>query len=360
MKKQLLAVLFSLIAIMFVITGCGEDTTESNDTESNTGTNGAENGNTEEDAEAPVNIGVVFATGGLGDQSFNDNAYEGIERAKAELGVTYDYVEPNEIAEFETYHREYAKTGEYDLIVGIGFDQVDAISIVSEEFPEQKFLLIDSVLEADNVASAVFKAEEGAFLAGSIAAQQSESGTIGIVGGMDIPLINAFAAGYEAGAKFVKPDTEVLVNYVGAWNDPTIGKEMATSMYDSGADVVYAAAGGSGLGVFTAADEQGFMAIGADMEPSQGPDYLVATTVKKIDNVIFDQVSALIDGEWTAEVLNLGVKEEAVGYMVEGSNIETPQEYIDVAEDLKQQIIDGEIVVPTELDAVETFLTEHQ
>ncbi|HZG56621.1 BMP family ABC transporter substrate-binding protein [Paenibacillus sp.] len=342
MMKKWMTLGASLVLVTSVLAACGGAKTD------------------ESGGEAKANIAVVFATGGLGDKSFNDNGYAGIERAKSELGITYDYVEPQEVSEFETHHREFAKTNEYDLIVGIGFDQVDAIGKVSGEFPDQKFVLIDSVVEAPNVASAVTKDNEGAFLAGALAAKKSESKKIGIVGGMDIPLINAFVAGYTAGAKYAEPSTEVLVNYVGAWNDPNLGKEMAVSMYDGGADIVYAAAGGSGLGVFTAAEEKGKLAIGADMVPSQMPDILVTTTVKRIDNIIFDNVKAIVDGTWTAGVQSLGVADEAVGYSVEGSNIETAKEIIDYVEDLKAKIVSGELAVPADLASVDAFLASNK
>lgn len=311
-------------------------------------------------AASDVKVAIVFATGGLGDKSFNDNGYAGAERAKSELGIEYDYVEPTDIAEYEGYHRDFAKDGEYDLIVGIGFDQVDAISKAADEFPDQKFLIIDSTVDKPNVASAVFKDQEGAFLAGAVSAQKSESKTIGIVGGMDIPLINAFVAGFKSGAQYIDPNVEVLVNYVGSWNDSNTAKEMAISMYDGGADIVYGAAGASGLGVYNAAKEKGKWAVGADMIPSQDPDALYLTTVKRVDNVVFNQIQAIIDGSWQAGIQSLGVKEEAVGYSVEGATIETPQEFIDKAEELKAKIASGELVVPAALEEVDPFLANNK
>lgn len=367
MKKSL-AVLATLVMMISLLLACGGGNNENNGGAANNGGNtggntagdnaGSENA---EGGETPANIAVVFATGGLGDKSFNDNGYAGIERAKSELGITYDYVEPQEISEFETHHREFARAEEYDLIVGIGFDQVDAIGKVASEFPDQKFLIIDSVVEnAPNVASAIFKSNEAAFLAGAVSANQSETKKIGFLGGMDIPLINEFLAGYQAGAKYIDDSVEVLVNYVGNWGDPNTGKEMTISMYDNGADIVYAAAGGSGLGVFTAAGEKGKMSIGADMTPSQMPDVMYLGTLKRIDNVIFDNVKSVIDGNWEGGLYNLGLAEDAVGYSVEGSNIETPQEYIDKAEELKTKIVSGELEIPNTLDAVDAWLAENK
>jgi len=361
MKKKVLTLAASLVLLSSLLAACGGASEEPSGTgaAAETGSSGGGDAAAAE-GEAPANIAVVFATGGLGDKSFNDNGYAGIERAKSELGITYDYVEPQEVSEFETHHREFAKATEYDLIVGIGFDQVDAIGKVAAEFPDQKFLLIDSVVDAPNVASATTKDNEGAFLAGAVAAKKSESKKIGIVGGMDIPLINAFVAGYTAGAKYTDPSMEVMVNYVGAWNDPNLGKEMAVSMYDGGADIVYAAAGGSGLGVFTAAEEKGKLAIGADMVPSQMPDILVTTSVKRIDNIVFDNVKAIVDGTWKAGIQTLGVAEEAVGYSVEGTNIDVPQDVVDYAEGLKAKIVGGELAVPADLASVDAFLADNK
>src|SRR5690606_11867155 len=284
--------------------------------------------------EVPAKIAIVFATGGLGDRNFNDNAHAGMLRAEQELGIEFDYVEPQEIADFETFHRSYASSGEYDLIIGISYDQLDAITNVSAEFPDQKFLLIDEPFTngAPNVASATFKAHESSFLAGAIAAQQSETKKIGFLGGANIPLINAFLAGYTAGAKYVDPSVEVISNYTEDWANPNLGKEMTVAMYESGADIVYAAAGGSGNGVFTAAKEQGKWSVGADMTPAAEPDNMIVGTLKRIDNTIFNNIQAIIDGTWEAGPMDLGLADEAVGYSVEGGDIEIPQEYIDVAE----------------------------
>lgn len=347
MRRKWLSVFLSFTLIASLLIACGS--------KENDGTSNANDTNA--DKEAAANIAVVFATGGLGDKSFNDTGYAGIQRAEKELGITYTYVEPEEVSEFETNHREFARKQEYDLIIGIGFDQVNAISTVASEFPDQKFLLIDSVVEdVPNVASAIFKSNESAFIAGAVSAKMSETKKIGILGGMDIPLINEFAAGYKAGALYVDPSMEVMINYVGHWSDPTLGKEMTISMYDSGADIVYAAAGASGLGVFNAAREKNQLSIGADMTPDLEADVMYLGTLKRVDNVIFDNIKSVIDGNWSGGTQVLGLAEDAVGYSVEGSEIDTPQEYIDLAEELKEKVINGEIEVPATLDAVEAFI----
>lgn len=313
------------------------------------------------DAKSDIKVALVLGLGGLGDKAFNDNGYAGVEKAKKELGIQFDYVEPKEISEFETDHREYAKTGEYDLIIGLGFDQADAIKKVASEFPNQKFLLIDGTVDAPNVTSVTFKDYEKAFLIGAFAAQETKTNKLGIVGGMDIPLINAFAAGYKAGAKYINKDVDVMINYVGAWNDPNTAKEMAISMYDKDADIVYAAAGASGLGVFSAAKEKDKYAIGADVnQNSIDPDHIILSSVRRLDNIIFDQIKSIKDGSFKSGTLNLGLKDNAVSYTADGSNIKMPQEYIDKVEELKKKVSDGEIKVPDKLEDVDSFLSSNK
>lgn len=358
-RKPIYAVISLITALVFLLAACGGGNSQ-NKANPNNGANGAADEQTQNEGagEPTAKVAIVFATGGLGDRNFNDVAYAGIKRAEAELGIEFDFVEPQAIAEFETFHRDFASSGDYDLIIGISFDQLDAITNVSAEFPDQKFFLLDTAFTGDapNVASAVFKAQESSFLAGAIAAKQSQTKKIGFIGGTDNELINEFLSGYMAGAKYIDPSVEVLYNYTNAWDNPNLGKEMTVSMYESGADIVYAAAGGSGNGVFTAAKEQGKWSIGADMTPAQEPDNMIIGTLKHIDNAIFDNIKAVIDGTWEPGLMSLGLEDGGVGYTVEGSEIEIPQEYLDLAEELKEKIISGEIEVPRTLAEVDAFL----
>ena len=179
---------------------------------------------------------IVFATGGLGDQSFNDSAFAGVQEAEARFGVRFTWAEPTAVAEYEALLTRFAQRGNYDLIISIGFDQADAVSAVAARFPQQRFAIVDAVAEGDNVASYVYREAERGFLLGAIAGlmtQQTgdpkvnEANIIGVVGGMDIPLINASIAGYMAGAKYVNPAADVRYSYVGDWADPARGKELA-------------------------------------------------------------------------------------------------------------------------------------
>ncbi|HCD41276.1 MAG TPA: BMP family ABC transporter substrate-binding protein, partial [Firmicutes bacterium] len=203
-------------------------------------------------------IAIVFATGGLGDKSFNDSAYEGMLRAEKELGIEFDQAEPQAVAEYESLLMRFAQTRRYDLIISIGFDQADALQVVSGRFPDQKFAIVDTAVDAPNVASYVYREAERGFVVGAVAGLMTKRAEdprivpdkqiIGVIGGMDIPLIRANVAGYIAGAKFANPEVEVKYSYVGDWADPAKCKEMANAMLDEGVDVIWLAAGRSGLG----------------------------------------------------------------------------------------------------------------
>ncbi|MFW6071785.1 MAG: BMP family lipoprotein, partial [Candidatus Bipolaricaulota bacterium] len=251
----------------------------------------------EEVRAAEGRIAVVYATGGLGDKSFNDAAHEGILRAEEELGIEFDQAEPSAVAEYETYLNRFASVRSYDLIISIGFDQADALSTVAEQYPNQKFALVDAVVEEPNVASFVYSEKERGYLMGIAAAMMTTrtedpkinpEKKIGVIGGMKIPLINENIAGYIAGAKSVDPEMEVRHSYVGSWSDPSKGKEMTTSMIENDVDVIWGAAGRSGLGVINAAKENDVYAIGADSDQGYfAPEHVLTNGIKFVDNTVF-------------------------------------------------------------------------
>ena len=304
-------------------------------------------------------VAIVLGVGGLGDESFNDSMYDGCQLAMAEdPSITVQVIEPTEVAEFEGHYMELARTGEYDLIIGSGFDGVEAVTKVSGQFPEQQFMFVDGDCgDLPNVASFTFLDQEKAFLLGYMAAQKSETGKIGVVGGMDIPSINMFVAGFEAGAAYAGNGTTVERKYVGAWNDTSTGKELALALYDGGCDIVYQAAGGSGLGVFAAAEEKNLLAIGSDTNQCLiDPDHVFVSGIRTLNYIIRDGILAGRDGTLEPGSHSVGLKENGVSYTCEGSNIEVAQEILDSVETVKQQIIDGEITVPSTLEEVPTFI----
>ena len=267
---------------------------------------------------------VVYDMGGKFDKSFNEAAYTGAERFKKETGIAYRDFEVTAEAQREQALRNMARRGS-QIVVGIGFSQASGMEKVAKEFPAVKFAIVDAVVDLPNVESIVFKEHEGSFLVGMAAAIASKTGKVGFVGGMDIPLIRRFALGYEEGAKYVNPKIEIFQNMTGttpaAWNDPTRGGELARSQFDRGADVVYAAAGATGLGVLQAAKDKGRLAIGVDSNQNHlHPGSILTSMVKRVDLAVYETFKAAKDGTFKAGVRVLGVAEGGVGYSLDQDN----------------------------------------
>jgi basic membrane protein A len=240
-------------------------------------------------------IGIILGTGGLGDKSFNDIAYAGAVRARDELGIVFDYAEPKAISEYEGLQTNFAKTGEYALVVCIGFDQADALNKTATAYPNQNFAIVDMVVDLPNIASLVFRANEGSFLTGVLAGMMTQTKKVGFVGGMDIPLIRDFFVGYEAGAQWANPSVTVLDPvFVGGWGDPTKGKELAISLIDLGADSVFAAAGKSGLGVLEGVHDNGKMGFGVDACQDYLYPEIKASATKRVDVAVYEMIKAAV------------------------------------------------------------------
>jgi basic membrane protein A len=262
---------------------------------------------------------VIYDMGGKFDKSFNEAAYNGAERWKKEGGKPYlDFEIANE-AQREQAMRRMADKGA-NPIIAIGFSQGSTVEKVSKDFPKLQFAIIDSVVKAPNVESIVFKEQEGSFLVGMMAALASKTGKVGFIGGMDIPLIRRFACGYEQGAKFANPKAEVTSNMTGttpaAWNDPTRGAELAKAQFAKGVDVVFAAAGGTGIGVYQAAKDGGKYAIGVDSNQNHlQPGTMLTSMVKRVDTAVYNAAKKVTPG-----VTVLGLKEGGVDYALDKHN----------------------------------------
>jgi basic membrane protein A len=241
-------------------------------------------------------------------------------------------------------------------IIGVGFSQASSIEKISKEFPKLSFVIIDSVVKQPNVESIVFKEHEGSFLVGMMAALASKTGKVGFVGGMDIPLIRKFACGYVQGVKYVNPQDEVFQNMTGttgeAWNDPTKGGELARSQFDRGADVVYAAAGGTGLGVYQAAKDAGKLAIGVDSNQNYlHPGTMLTSMLKRVDLATYNAFKTAQDGTWKAGLQVLGLAEDGVGWALDDNN--KPLVTADMqakVEAAKKDIVGGTIKVHDYMD----------
>ncbi len=319
---------------------------------------------TELDAlKAPKKVGLVLATGGLGDKSFNDISYAGCVKAQEELGVDFDYVETTAISEYEEYQRGFAMSGEYMLIICIGFDQAEGLAIVAEEFPDQNFVLIDMVVGNPNVASLTFRANEGSFLIGVVAGMMSETGTIGFIGGMEDPLILDFYNGYEAGAIWANPAVTVApAVWVGGWADPVTGKELTTAQIELGIDGVYSAAGKSGLGALEAAHDAGVNAFGVDLCQCYLYDEIVASMTKRVDQAVYEMIlDALVD-KFQGGFYSGGIAEGWIGMcrlpeeegiweeLFEFEHDPLPADVLAKVKEARDGILSGDITVPTGYD----------
>jgi basic membrane protein A len=308
-------------------------------------------------AGAPI-IGLVFDVGGRGDKSFNDQAYAGLERARKELGITFHTLETGEGADREAAMRQLA-AGDAQLIFGVGFLFTDDIRKLAREFPDKKFACIDyTVTPGDtlppNLVALKFKEEEGSFLVGSLAGLLSKTGKVGFVGGMEIPLIKKFEAGYLAGVHAVRPKTQVIIKYAGttgtAFKDPTKGKELALAEYNQGADIIYHASGSTGLGVFEAAREKGKLAIGVDSDQhDEAPDNVLTSMVKRVDVAVFETIKALGEGRWAGGIQVFGLAEQGVAWVYDDRNQALiPDPVRATVDSLKAEIIAGRIVAPSQ------------
>jgi len=293
---------------------------------------------------------VVFDMGGKFDKSFNEAAFNGAERFKADSGIQYREFEVTNPAMREQALRNMARRGA-QVVVAMGFAQAAAVETVAQEFPETRFTLIDMVVDLPNVQSVIFKEHEGSFLVGMAAAMASRTGKVGFVGGMDIPLIRKFALGYVEGARHVDPDIEIFQNMTGttpaAWNDPTRGGELARSQFDRGADVVYAAAGGTGIGVYQAAKDAGKLAIGVDSNQNYlHPGTMLTSMIKRVDVAVYESFKAAQEGTWQGGIQVLGLAEDGVGWALDEHNRSlVPAEMEAAVEQARRDIIAGTIAV---------------
>ena len=299
---------------------------------------------------ADIKPAVIYDLGGKYDKSFNEGVFNGAEKFKKDTGVAYRDLEIQNDAQREQTLRKFAKDG-FSPIMTVGFAWATALDKVAGEFPDTKFGIIDMVVNKPNVQSILFKAHEGSFLVGVIAAETSKTGKVGFVGGMDIPLISQFECGYAQGVKYVNPKDEVFANMTGttpaAWNDPVKGGELAKSQIDRGADIVYAAAGATGQGVLKAAADAGKLGIGVDSDQdSLFPGKVLTSMLKRVDVATYNMFMAAKDGTWKPGFNVFGVKEGGVGYALDDYNkaLITPATLAAV-EAAKADIISGKIQV---------------
>jgi len=316
-------------------------------------------------AGCKIKVGIVFDIGGKNDRSFNAAAWEGVKRAQQDLDICLYDVEPGNPTSIEPAMRAFAEKN-FDLIFGVGFAQGPIMQKVATDYPNIKFAIVDGVIFEDdgktpkkNVASLVFREHEGSYLVGMIAASKSQTGVLGFLGGMDIPLIHKFETGYAEGAKSVNPNIKIVDNYVGvtdgAWNNPGKGKELSLAQIDKGADVIFTAAGNSGLGAFDAVEQYGKdengqarkFVIGVDSNQNGvKPGYVLTSMVKRVDNAVYDVVKEVLDGKFESGFHVFGLDKDGVAYAMDDNNKGLiPDDVIAKTEEAKKKIVAGEIKV---------------
>jgi len=350
MKSYLVFVLLSVCLFALFVSGCNREGYGADD-------------------KSKIRVGIVFDIGGKDDRSFNAAAWAGAKCAetgkwpdgtscdKSALGIVLRDIEPGNPTSIEPAMRAFAERG-YDLIVGVGFAQTPIIELVARDYPNIRFAIVDGVSNLPNVASLVFKEHEGSYLVGMLAARTTRTGTIGFLGGMDIGLIHRFKEGYEEGARAVNPNIRVIPNYVGvtdaAWNNPGKGKEIALAQISKGADVIFTAAGNSGLGAFDAVEQQGMLngrathfVIGVDSNQNMvKPGFVLTSMVKRVDNAVYEIIKDVVNGQFKAGFHVYGLDKDGVAYAMDENNRSLIQpEIIQQAEEARQKIIKGEIKV---------------
>lgn len=352
--KRLNTVFAVLVALALLVTSCAPAATPAAPTAAVTEPPAVQP--TEEPApvvEEGLSFAMVTDEAGLGDQGFNDAAWEGMEQAKAEFGAEIKVVESREQAQYVPNFSTLAEQGE-DLVVGVGFLLLDAVTEVAPLFPDTHFALVDTCVDLPNVACIQFKEHEGSYLVGAIAGLMTKTGKVGFVGGRESDLLKKFEAGYKAGVMTTNPSAEVLVSYTGTFADPAKGKEMANAQYDQGADIVYEVAGLTGTGVIAAAKDRGLYVIAVDRDKNYlAPENVITSMLKDVGEGVYQTAKMVAEGNFVGGAYRYGVKEGGIGFATTGGLL--PEEVIAVAESLKQMIIDETVVPPQTLDELAAF-----
>ncbi|MED4582121.1 BMP family protein [Brevibacillus choshinensis] len=350
MKKVLSVLSVATLSLSLVLAGCGSKPEAQPQGQAGGSTGGAAGG-----AAPTVKIGMVTDVGGVNDNSFNQSAWEGLQKLQTELNLPKDnvnYLQSTSDAEYVPNLTQFVKD-KWDLTWGIGFLMGDHLKKVADENKDAKLAIIDAEVDAPNVESVLFKEHEGSFLAGVVAAKMSKTKKVGFVGGVEIPVIKRFELGFEAGVKAVDPSVQVLKVYTGAFDKPDLGKSTASQMYGQGADIIFHASGGTGDGVFNEAKDrkakgENVWVIGVDKDQSLtfGDDITLTSMVKRVDQAVFKVSKDLIDGKFEGgKIVWLGLAEDGVG-LADTSKKNVPEDVLKLVDDYKQKIVKGEITVP--------------
>ncbi|MNS13426.1 Membrane lipoprotein TmpC precursor [compost metagenome] len=340
MKKTFKLSIVMLLALTVVLAGCGNKKSETNGSASTS----------EGSSKSDIKIGMVTDVGGVNDKSFNQSAWEGLQQLQKDKGVKAEYLQSTKSDDYNTNLNKFVK-GKYALTWGIGMSLGDAVGTVAKQNPDAKLAIIDAVVDAPNVKSVTFAENEGSFLVGVVAGKMTKTNKIGFVGGIKLPVIERFAAGFKAGVLAVNPNAEVNINYTGAFDKPDLGKTAAATQYNNGADIIFQAAGGTGTGVFNEAlgrvkSGQKVWVIGVDKDQSlEFPDVTLTSMVKRVDEAVKRVSQEVIDGTFKGGHETLTLKDNGVG-IPDTSSKNVPADVLKLVDDYKAKIVSGEIKVP--------------
>ena len=349
MKKKVLAVLLCAAMVM-AMTACGSSSTEEDADTADTTEATDDGAEAADDAAAGgegYKIGLVTDVGGVNDGSFNQSAWEGLQRAADELGIEANYLESSTDADYAPNLEAFIDE-EYDLIISVGYMLADATKTAAEANPDCRFAIIDdATIELDNVTCLMFDQGQASYLVGYVAGLMTESNNIGFVIGMANENMNLFGYGYCAGALDANPDVTIQQFNANSFADSATGKSMANTAITNGADIVFHAAGATGLGVIEACQEAGVYAIGVDSDQSSiAPETIITSAMKRVDNAVYDSVASLIGGTLEGGVVTYDLT--VGGVDIAPTQDLLPEDVIAAVEEVKQQIIDGEVVVPND------------
>jgi len=371
--KKFMSVLLSLTMLVALV-GCGgskpaepaaetteaaADSAETKEGEEKTEGDAAEEPAAEASSDKPLKVALIYS-GFLGDKSFNDSAHEGLLRAQSEFGIEFKEMESKEPADWESNFVAMASE-DYDLVIGVSTQFQEIMQKHCPSFPDQKFAIIDGIVEGDNIVSSTFAQNEGSFLAGAAAAMfttktdiegVNEEKIIGWVGGMDIPVLHDFFVGYEQGAKYIDPDIQILQSFAGTFNDPLKGKELTLTQYSQGADIVMNVASGTGVGILEAAKEAGKYAVGVDLNQDDVyPGSILTSMLKNVDQGVYLAIESVINGTYEGntttylDINNGGVGLTDMSVMKTALGDKFPNDILDKVAELEEKVRSGEIVV---------------
>lgn len=361
--KKFLSILLTAVMLLVVLTGCGGKKDLEAVPQDNAGPAASDGGNQPDDSGS-AKIGVILTTSGLGDNNFNDMVYAGLEKARTDLGITFDYAEPASPDEYTSMTYNFAQDGSYDLIIVLPADGATALDEIAPQYPDQRFTLVDNASDSPNVCNILKNGGEQTFLAGVIAGLvtvderlefANAEKKVGAIQGLDTATLNAMGAGFACGARFYDPEVEVLISTVGSFTDVNTGREMSVAMYDQGVDIIQNLAGG-GTGIWSALEEKHFYGIGCGANQNGMSPYIVATAGFVLTNLVYQQCQQILDGAWVPGNQYPSFSDGAFEYLLEGASVQLPEDLIEKVEAAREWYVNSGTELPAAMEEVDAWV----